>query len=64
MNTWMGDPIRVMMLRAVAEEVKTKNLLAQCQESGDVLLAGLRDLEVGLTLTVSFIYIDVTSPPC
>lgn len=42
----MGDPIRVVMLKAVAEEIRHKNLLSQCQESGRVLLAGLHELEV------------------
>lgn len=42
----MGDPIRVVMLKAMAEEMRSKNLLAQCRESGKVLLAGLQELEV------------------
>lgn len=42
----MGDPIRVVMLKAMAEEMRSKNLLAQCRESGRVLLDGLQELEV------------------
>ena len=45
-NTWLGDPIRVVMLKAVAEEIKAKNLLASVSEGGEVLLDGLCYLEV------------------
>jgi 4-aminobutyrate aminotransferase/(S)-3-amino-2-methylpropionate transaminase len=44
-NTWMGDPIRLVMLKAVAAEIRSKDLLSQFRESGDVLLSGLRELE-------------------
>jgi 4-aminobutyrate aminotransferase-like enzyme len=42
----MGDPIRLVMLKAVAEEIRSKDLLSQFRESGEVLLTGLRELEV------------------
>ena len=42
----MGDPIRLVMLKAVAAEIRSKDLLSQFRESGDVLLSGLRELEV------------------
>ena len=41
----MGDPIRVIMLQAVSEEMKRSNLLARVRESGAVLLPGLKELE-------------------
>ena len=46
----MGDPIRLVMLKAVAEEVESKDLLSSFRESGEVLLAGLRELEVPVSL--------------
>ena len=42
----MGDPVRLVMLKAVLDEIKTKNLLPQFRESGRVLLNGLLDMEV------------------
>ena len=42
----MGDPIRLTMLKAVAEEIRAKDILTEFRESGDVLLTGLRELEV------------------
>ena len=45
-NTWMGDFIKVAMLKRAMEEVRRENMLALAVESGDVLLGGLKALEV------------------
>ena len=45
-NTWMGDFVKVAMLKKAMEEVRKENLLALVNESGAVLLNGLRTLEV------------------
>lgn len=42
----MGDPARMQVLRAVLEEIKRENLLLLVQVTGEVLLSGLKELEV------------------
>jgi len=44
-NTWCGDPSKVVLLDAVLKTISREGLLASTQAAGDVLLAGLRDLE-------------------
>ncbi|XP_060530029.1 4-aminobutyrate aminotransferase, mitochondrial isoform X2 [Cylas formicarius] len=44
-NTWIGDPGKLLLLEAVLNVIKQENLLHQVQKSGDVLKAGLLDLE-------------------
>jgi 4-aminobutyrate aminotransferase/(S)-3-amino-2-methylpropionate transaminase len=44
-NTWMGDPVRLEMLKAVSQEVRSRGLLTSCRESGAILLDGLKQLE-------------------
>ena len=42
----MGDPIRLVMLKAITEEVRSKDLLSQFRESGKALTDGLLTIEV------------------
>lgn len=42
----MGDFVKVAMLKKSMEEVRKGNLLALAKESGEILLSGLRTLEV------------------
>ncbi|XP_064636272.1 4-aminobutyrate aminotransferase, mitochondrial-like isoform X4 [Lineus longissimus] len=44
-NTWMGDPHKIILLEAVVKEIKSENLLAQVNETGNFLLAGLKKLQ-------------------
>jgi len=44
-NTWVGDPHKVMMLEAVLKEMKSQDLLGLSQKAGDVMLNGMKDLE-------------------
>ena len=46
-NTWLGDEIRLVILGAVLKEIQRQNLIRLVRDSGDVLLSGLRELEVG-----------------
>jgi 4-aminobutyrate aminotransferase/(S)-3-amino-2-methylpropionate transaminase len=45
-NTWVGDPHKVLMLEAVASEIQKGDLLGLTQRSGDVILNGLKDLQM------------------
>ena len=45
-NTYMGDHIRTVILSAIVKEIKRGQLLGLVKESGDVLLSGLKKLEV------------------
>ncbi len=49
-NTWMGDPARLVMLEAVLNEVREKDLLGLTRSTGTILLDGLVDLTVCLYL--------------
>lgn len=42
----MGDPSKLPILQAIIEEIKREKLLELVRTSGQVLLSGLRDLEV------------------
>jgi len=44
-NTWVGDPHKVMMLDAVIKEINKQDLLGLSQKAGDVMLNGMKDLE-------------------
>ena len=46
-NTWMGDLPRIEILQTVLDEIRKENLLELVRQSGHVLLAGLKELEVG-----------------
>ena len=45
-NTWVGDLARLVTLEAVIKEVREKDLLAVARQSGEIMLSGLRGLEV------------------
>jgi 4-aminobutyrate aminotransferase/(S)-3-amino-2-methylpropionate transaminase len=44
-NTWMGDPARVFLLRAILGEIKSKNLIDNVNITGKYLKNGLHELE-------------------
>ncbi|KAI3384173.1 hypothetical protein SNEBB_008207 [Seison nebaliae] len=44
LNTWMGEPSKMLMLKNVMEEVEDKKILDQVQKSGKLLLDSLSDL--------------------
>jgi len=44
-NTWMGDPMRVYLLKAVLDTIEKDNLLGRVVEAGDVLDVALQDME-------------------
>jgi len=44
-NTWVGDPHKVLLLEAVINEIKTHDLLDMSLQSGKVMLDGLKDLQ-------------------
>ena len=43
MNTWLGDPSRVVFLEAILEIVKRDSLIEMNQQSGKILLDGLKE---------------------
>lgn len=45
-NTWMGDPARLALAEVIVKEIKGNNLVKNAGEVGDVLLGGLKDLQV------------------
>merc|ERR1711981_309467 len=44
-NTWVGDPHKILMLEAVIKEIKSQNLLGLSVDSGKVMLTGLKELQ-------------------
>ncbi|KAG1682967.1 4-aminobutyrate aminotransferase, mitochondrial [Nymphon striatum] len=44
-NTWMGDPIRLMILQESVKVIKSDGLLEVVKDSGKKLLSGLRALQ-------------------
>lgn len=44
-NTWVGDPHKILLLEQVVKTIKKDNLLDLVTESGEVLLDGLKDLQ-------------------
>ena len=43
-QTWMGDPARALLFRAIINEIARLNLVQNTAETGDYLYAGLEDL--------------------
>jgi len=43
-NTWMGDPARLILNKAVIEEILTRDLVEQCRLVGEALYSRLEDL--------------------
>ena len=46
-NTWMGDPAKVILLDATLKVIREQNLLENAKVVGKQLLDGLVSLEVG-----------------
>lgn len=46
----MGDHVRLVMLEEIVKEIQEKNLLKLVRESGNILLNGLKELQVSDTL--------------
>ncbi len=44
-NTWVGDPHKVLMLDAVVKEIRKQDLLGLSVKAGDTMLHGMKDLE-------------------
>ncbi|EGX95181.1 4-aminobutyrate aminotransferase [Cordyceps militaris CM01] len=70
-NTWIGDPARVLLCKAVIEEILDNNLVEQCARVGDVLYAELEKLAVKYPAEIrdlrgkgqgTFIAFDVEDP--
>ena len=45
-NTWMGDPSRLILLDVIMKEIKDKDLIKSTKVAGEVLLTGLKSLQV------------------
>lgn len=45
MNTWVGDPTKVVLLEALLNVIERDNLLRNVYETGKLLLKGLKDCE-------------------
>ena len=43
-NTWMGDPSKMIMLKAILHEIEASNLLNNVTETGSYLLNDMRKL--------------------
>ncbi|KAI0180308.1 4-aminobutyrate aminotransferase [Hypoxylon sp. FL1284] len=43
-NTWMGDPARALLFRAIVDEIQARDLVANTARVGDYLFTGLEDL--------------------
>lgn len=48
-NTWMGDPVRVLLLKAILQEIKDKHLVENVQITGNYLKDGLLELQARLS---------------
>ncbi|XP_065898677.1 4-aminobutyrate aminotransferase, mitochondrial-like [Dysidea avara] len=44
-NTWMGDPARMVMLQTIVEETLSNHWIDNVRKTGDVILAGLKQLQ-------------------
>jgi len=44
-NTWMGDPVRVIILESLVKQIKEFKLLDVVQESGKILMDGLAEIQ-------------------
>ena len=45
-NTWLGDPMRLVVLEAVLEQIEKHNLLQNATITGERLLTGIKDIQV------------------
>jgi 4-aminobutyrate aminotransferase/(S)-3-amino-2-methylpropionate transaminase len=44
-NTWMGDPLRLVMLEEMIKVINEENLLQNTESTGELLLTGLKELQ-------------------
>jgi 4-aminobutyrate aminotransferase/(S)-3-amino-2-methylpropionate transaminase len=44
-NTWMGDPVRLVLLEEVIKVINEQDLLQNTRTTGQILLDGLKDLQ-------------------
>lgn len=68
-NTWMGDPTKIVLLDAILKVIKRDNLLSVVEQSGEVLMSGIRDLEADYPALINstrgrgtFITFDAANP--
>ena len=47
-NTWLGDAARMEITKATLNAIKEENLIQQTVETGDALLSGLEEMQVGI----------------
>lgn len=45
-NTWLGDPMRLVVLETVLEQIRELDLLHVATVTGSKMLAGLKDIQV------------------
>merc|ERR1712212_1410235 len=45
LNTWVGDPHKIIMLEQVVKTIKEESLLDLVTESGETIMAGLEDIQ-------------------
>merc|ERR1712128_318214 len=45
LNTWVGDPHKVIMLEQVVNAIKQDNLLERVQDSGKTIMDGLEEIQ-------------------
>lgn len=45
LNTWVGDPSKLLLLEAALNTIRKDNLLENTRITGDILLNGLKDLQ-------------------
>ncbi|KAG0051030.1 hypothetical protein BGZ83_004185 [Gryganskiella cystojenkinii] len=68
-NTWMGDPIRALQAKTILNEVRSKDLIKNCRDTGDYLKKELINIEKKYPGTISsvrgrgtFMAFDLPSP--
>jgi len=44
-NTWMGDPSKALLFRAIIDEIQEKDLVKNAERTGDYLFGGLTALQ-------------------
>lgn len=58
-NTWMGDPARNALLESVLDTVENDRLIERTQSAGKVLMDGLVQMQVRISLFHETLYIAV-----
>ena len=44
LHSWLGDPARAILFKAIINEIESKNLVQNTAETGDYLYSGLQNL--------------------